>query len=100
MKQILFNCTVLTAIMEAFIKVFIFISIWLYISQMFLQKNILDCNANDIIISLLSPILLVGLVSLFAIFNLGDIYMWNTVFDTIENGEDLDFLQMFWLLSE
>jgi len=57
-------------------------------------------NENDIIISLLSPILLVGLVSLFGIFNLGDIYMWNTVFDTIENGEDLDFLQMFWLLSE
>ena len=100
MKQFLLNCTVLTAIMDTYIKVFIFISIWLYISQMFLQKNILDCNANDIIISLLSPILLVGLVSLFAIFNLGDIYMWNSVFDTIVNEEDLDFLQMFWLLSE
>ena len=100
MKQILLNSTVLTAIMDTYIKVFIFISIWLYISQMFLQKNILDCNANDIIISLLSPILLLGLVSLFGIFNLGNIYMWNTVFDTIENGEDLDFLQMFWLLSE
>ena len=80
---------------------FIVILCWLYISYIFLQVNVPDeADANDIITALLSPIILLGFITLIGIFNFGNLYMWNSVFDTIYNGENLDLFQIFWLLSE
>lgn len=80
---------------------FIVILCWLYISYIFLQLNVPDeADVNDIITALLSPIILLGFITLIGIFNFGNLYMWNSVFDTIYNGEDLDLLQIIWLLSE